>query len=178
MSFLDGVTEPFPNQPQLNSIESDFNISDQHTFIDFNSFVSTRMAKKTDDIIQIRDLRLLAVIGEDAWDRPNVYQPVTLSLQLHMERIFAGISDDIKDTFSYSQMSKQVVEMVHEKVFDNIDHVAWSVGRLFEKWPGNVVQLKVEAPKSILRVQGSMQKHASGTEKPQPPNVSLPLTHG
>ena len=158
MSFLGGAMETFLNQPGLNSTESNSNHSDQDIFINSTSFASTTMSKKSDDIIHLRNLRLMAVIGEDAWDRPNVFQPIILSLQLYMERIFAGVSDDIKDTFSYSQMSKQVVETVHERPFDNIDHVAWSVGRLFHKWPGNVVQLKVEAPKSILRVQGGMQK--------------------
>lgn len=111
-----------------------------------------------EDIIHLRNLRLSAVIGFDAWNRPNQSQPIILSLQLYLDRTPAGNSDDIKDTFSYGQMCKEVIKKVDGKSFEGIDQLALSVGGLFNDWPGNMLKLQVSAPKSILRVEGGLTK--------------------
>jgi dihydroneopterin aldolase/2-amino-4-hydroxy-6-hydroxymethyldihydropteridine diphosphokinase/dihydropteroate synthase/2-amino-4-hydroxy-6-hydroxymethyldihydropteridine diphosphokinase/dihydropteroate synthase len=98
------------------------------------------------------------VIGPDAWGRPNKVQPIILSLQLQIDRTAAGISDDIKDTFSYGQMYKDVLTEVEGKEFQSIDHLTSSLSELLNRWPGKILKIQALAPNSILRVEGGLAK--------------------
>lgn len=161
MSFLGEAMENFLDHPgpdPVHSIEHGSNNSDQFSSINSSLLISSTMPNISEDIIHLRNLRLSAVIGGDAWFRPNQSQPIIITLQVYIDRTPAGVSDDVNDTFNYGSMCKQVVGAIDGKSFDSIDHVVWSLGRLFHTWPGNMVQLKVLAPKSILRVQGGMKK--------------------
>lgn len=150
--------EKFFVQTGHDSVECDSDNPNQLFFINSTNLTNTTMPMISEDIIHLRNLRLSAVIGMDAWNRPNQSQPIILSLQLYIDTTPAGNSDDIKDTFSYGQMCKDVIRKVDGKSFKSIDHLTWSLGELFNDWPGTLLKIQALAPKSILRVEGGLTK--------------------
>lgn len=110
------------------------------------------------DIIHLRNLHLSAVIGLDAWDRPDHSQPIVLSVQLFMNRSPAGESDDIKDTFSYGQMCKELMSKAKEIPYTRLDHLAYTLGGLCDSWPGNMMKMQLKAPKLLLRAEDGLTK--------------------
>ena len=127
------------------------------------------------DTIYLRNLQLSAVIGSDAWNRPDRAQPIILSIQLQIDTTSAGISDDIKHTFSYGQLCKDITTNVDGKTFISIENLAGDVTRLAGHWPGKTLRLQVLAPKAMLRVEGGFgcdlflrrsETEASGREAP------------
>lgn len=106
------------------------------------------------DTIFLRNLQLSAVIGPDAWNRPDKAQPIVLSLQLQVDTTSAGSSDDIKKTFSYGQISKDVTAKLDGKTFTSIDHLTSDLAGLADNWPGETLLLQAMAPKGMLRVEG------------------------
>lgn len=106
------------------------------------------------DIIYLRNLQLSAVIGPDAWNRPDKPQPIVLSLQLQFDTTSAGSSDDIKNTFSYGQICKDVTAKLDGKTFTSIDHLTSDLAGLADNWPGETLKLQAMAPKGMLRVEG------------------------
>ena len=105
-------------------------------------------------------MRLSAAIGPDAWDRaePNRAQPIMLSLKLYIDTRSAGDSDNIRDTFSYSNMCKDVFGQVDGASFATIDDLARCVGELMNGWPGKMLKMVALAPKAVLRAQGGLAK--------------------
>ena len=160
MSLPDEATENLLAQPGLDSVEQDANSFDQLSFIGPNYFETPLLPVPMPslDTIFLRNVRLSAAIGYDAWYRVNQLQPITLTLQLFVDRSNAGISDDIKDTFSYGQMYKEVIGMADGNSFSSMDHLALSVVDLFNNWPGCMIKIRVFAPKSVLRVEGGVTK--------------------
>lgn len=106
------------------------------------------------DTIYLRNLQLSAVIGPDAWNRPDKPQPIVLSLQLQIDTTSAGNLDDIKNTFSYGQISKDVTAKLDGKTFTSIDHLTSDLAGLADNWPGETLKLQAIAPKGMLRVEG------------------------
>ncbi|MCJ1464617.1 trifunctional dihydropteroate synthetase [Pseudocyphellaria aurata] len=106
------------------------------------------------DLIYLRNLQLSAVIGPDAWNRPDKPQPIVLSLQLQFDITSAGSSDDIKNTFSYGQLCKDVTAKLDGKAFTSIDHLTLDLASLADNWPGETLKLQALAPKGMLRVEG------------------------
>lgn len=121
---------------------------------------SVQVEKPVEDIIHLRNLRVSAAIGPDAWgrDTPPRTQPIIISLQLYVDTTSAGSSDDIKDTFSYGQMYKDVISKAEGVCFESIDDLAWSLGELFDDWPGKMIKMQVLAPKGSLRAEGGLTK--------------------
>lgn len=106
------------------------------------------------DTIYLRNFQLSAVIGPDAWNRPDKPQPIVLSLQLQIDTTSAGSSDDLRSTFSYGQICKDVTAKLDGKAFTSIDHLTSDLAGLADNWPGETLKLQAMAPKGILRVEG------------------------
>lgn len=106
------------------------------------------------DIVYLRNLKLSAVIGPDAWNRPDKSQPIVVSLQLEIDTTSASTTDDIKNTFSYGQLCKDVTAKLDGKTFMSIDHLTSDLAGLADNWPGETLKLQVLAPKGMLRVEG------------------------
>lgn len=106
------------------------------------------------DTIHLRNLQLSAVIGPDAWNRPDKLQPIVLSLQLQIDTTSAPNTDDIKNTFSYGQICKDVTAKLDGKTFVSIDHLTSDLAGLADNWPGETLKLQALAPKGMLRVEG------------------------
>lgn len=106
------------------------------------------------DNIYLRDLQLSAVVGPDAWNRPNKAQPITLSIQLQLDASNATTSDDIAHTFSYGNICKDITAKVDGKVFASLNHLVIIIADLANNWPGEILRVHAVAPKGLLRVDG------------------------
>ena len=111
------------------------------------------------DEIYIQNLRLSAIVGPDAWHRPNKPQPLTLSARLLINTSAAGSSDDIRETVSYGEICKVVTALIErEKAFHCIEQLGWKITALAEKqkWGGERFEIEVTLPKGLLRAEGGI----------------------
>lgn len=106
------------------------------------------------DTIFLNNLQLSAVIGPDAWNRPDRPQPIILSIQLQIDNSSASNVDDIRNTFSYSQICKDVTAKLESNKFMSIDHLTSELAGLADSWPGEALKMQALAPKGMLRVEG------------------------
>ena len=106
------------------------------------------------DTIYLRDLKISAVIGPDAWNRPGKVQPITMSLQLQLDISDATASDDITHTFSYGLICKDVTAKIDGKIFVSLNQLVVAVADLASNWPGEILNIQAYAPKGLLRVDG------------------------
>lgn len=106
------------------------------------------------DTVYLHNLELFAVIGPDAWNRPDRPQPIVLSLQLQIDNTSADNVNDLRNTFSYGQISKDVMAKLNSKTFMSIDHFTSELAGLADNWPGEVLKVQALAPKAMLRVEG------------------------
>lgn len=151
-----------PESTSVNQLgDDDANKSDHVSFLTPDPLTETKIAPTPVDTIHLRNLYVSAVIGHDAWNRPDKPQPIILSLQLQADTTSAGNSDDITDTFSYGQMCKDVLTKVSGKTFETIDHLAWDLGELLNIWPGKLLTMQALAPKALLRVEGGLTKECT-----------------
>lgn len=109
------------------------------------------------DTISLRNIHMTAVIGPDAWNRPDKSQPIVLTLKLLIDTIIAGTSDEIAHTFSYGQMCKDVT-VLSDGNFRSVDDLTSNLVRiaLDKDWPGESLQISLVAPKALLRVGGGL----------------------
>lgn len=113
------------------------------------------------DTVFLRNLKLSTAIGPDAWNRADRFQPIVISLQLQIDTTTAGIDDDLRSSFSYGQMCKDITAKVDMKKFRNIDHLTSDLAALADKWPGETLKLQALAPKAMLRVEGGFGREFS-----------------
>ncbi|KAL8799762.1 MAG: hypothetical protein Q9200_007453, partial [Gallowayella weberi] len=109
------------------------------------------------DTIYLRNLHISAVIGLDAWGRKDKVQPIVLNIRLKIDTTSSATSDDINDTFSYGQMSKEITSQLDGKVFSNLQHLITVLTTFAAFWPGEDTKLQALAPKALLRVEGGLE---------------------
>ncbi|KAI4240999.1 MAG: hypothetical protein LQ352_007519 [Teloschistes flavicans] len=109
------------------------------------------------DTIYLRNLNISAVIGPDAWGRKERAQPVVLNIRLKIDTTTSSTSDDIHDTFSYGQMSKEITAQLDGKSFSNLQHLITVLTTFAAFWPGEDTKLQALAPKALLRVEGGLE---------------------
>lgn len=146
-------------QQRFEIRDDDGDDMDESTRVDSERFdVTTTLTMPLNppplDTIFLRNLQVSAVIGPDAWNRPDKPQPVLLSLQLQIDTTAAGNSDNIKNTFSYGQICKDITAKLDGKTFASIDHLTSDLAGLADNWPGETLRLRALAPKGMLRVEG------------------------
>ena len=108
------------------------------------------------DTIYLRDLCFSAVVGPDAWNRPDKAQPITLSLQLQLDTSNASTSDELAHTFSYGHICKDISTKLDGETFSSLNQLAVGVADLANNWPGEVLSVQAWAPKGLLRVEGGL----------------------
>lgn len=111
------------------------------------------------DEIFIQDLRLSAIVGPDAWHRPNKPQPLTLSARLHINTSAAGTSDDVRETVSYGEICKVITAYIEgERAFHCIEQLGWRITELAQKhkWGGKKFEIELTLPKGLLRAEGGI----------------------
>ena len=113
----------------------------------------------TQDIIFLRNLRLSAVIGKDAWGRSEKAQPIILSIALHQDIVNAAARDDINQTVSYGQICKDVTKFVEgSRAFDDVlsfNTLLCDVA-LENKWGCGTMDVSTILPKAALRAEGGL----------------------
>ncbi|KAL8914899.1 MAG: hypothetical protein Q9171_000526 [Xanthocarpia ochracea] len=109
------------------------------------------------DTIYLRNLNIAAVIGPDAWGRKDRVQPIILNIRLKIDTSSSSTSDDINDTFSYGQMSKEITSQLDGKTFSNLQHLITVLTTFAAFWPGEDTKLQALAPKALLRVEGGLE---------------------
>lgn len=107
--------------------------------------------------ILLRNLRTTASIGLDAWSRPSKPQPLVLSLFLGLDNQNADVSDDVRDTFSYGGMCKDVLADVENSDSSSINALVEKVAQVAEMWPGESLRVEALAPKALLRCVGGLE---------------------
>ena len=108
------------------------------------------------DTIYLRDLQFSAIIGPDAWNRPDKTQPITLTLQLQLDVSNASTSDELGHTFSYGHICKDITSKLDGKTFSSLNHLVIGVADLANNWPGKFLSVQAVAPKGLLRVEGGL----------------------
>ena len=81
------------------------------------------------DIIEIRNLRLRAVIGFSAHEL-EAPQEVVINLRIGVDDRRAGESDDPKDAFNYRTITKAIIQFVEASRFSLVEKLAEEIARL------------------------------------------------
>lgn len=98
------------------------------------------------DRIIITDLRATGIVGIKSPERD---QPQTLlvNITLLTDLKPAGLTDNIKDTISYSTVAKSVIARVAETQFYTLEALAEDLTKMLLKWSGvSAVTIRIEKP--------------------------------
>lgn len=101
------------------------------------------------DKIIITDLRATGIVGVKSPERD---QPQTLlvNIVLYLDTKPAGLTDDIRDTVSYSTAAKTVLARVAETQFFTLEALADDLARmLLTKFGINAVTIRIEKPEFV-----------------------------
>ncbi|MCJ1389162.1 trifunctional dihydropteroate synthetase [Xylographa bjoerkii] len=111
------------------------------------------------DIIFLRNLRLSAVVGIDAWGRAGKAQPIILSISLQKNLANAAAQDDINQTVSYGRMCKDVMKHVEDTIsFGDLltfNTMLANVASLND-WGGGNMDILTILPTASLKAEGGL----------------------
>lgn len=124
-------------------------------------------AAHSQDTIYLRNLRLPAVVGPDAWGRPGKTQPVIISMSLFLDTSQTGSSDDLSQSFSYGQMSRDVMAILDGRDFEGVDHLILELAKAARFWPGEAIRSHISLPKAFLRVDGGFSREVTLAKQPE-----------
>ena len=96
-------------------------------------------------IIRLKNLRLRALIGVNAWERVEP-QAVIINVEVEFDATSAILSDNVADTIDYRTLSKNI-----------IDHVEKSQYQLIEALAGNLLKLIMDESK-VTRARVEVDK--------------------
>ncbi len=103
------------------------------------------------DIIEVRNLRLRAIIGfsPHELDEP---QDVVLSLRLGLEERRAGETDDPRDAFNYRTIVKAIIQFVESSRFALLEKLAEEIARLaLFDFKAPHIEVRVHKPGALRR---------------------------
>ena len=80
------------------------------------------------DLIHIRDLRVLTVIGALPHEQEQA-QPIRVDLDLHVDLTEAGISDELDDTVNYGLVADEIAAMAADNKFVLLERLADEIAR-------------------------------------------------
>ncbi len=103
------------------------------------------------DIIEIRNLRLRAVIGfsQHELDAP---QDIVVNLRIGAEQRLAGETDDPGDAFNYRTISKAIIRFVEASRFSLVEKLAEEIARLAViDFNAPHIEVSVEKPGALRR---------------------------
>ena len=103
------------------------------------------------DIIEIRNLRLRAVIGFSAHELDRL-QDIVVTLRLGVDDRRAGESDDAADAFNYRTISKAIIQFVESSRFSLVEKLAEEIALLAViDFQAPQVEVSVEKPGALRR---------------------------
>jgi dihydroneopterin aldolase len=99
--------------------------------------------------------------GVEAYTRLGVYPPerkrgqcVKFNLRLDLDLSKPGISDDIQDTISYVDVSREVQNIAQAKEYNLIEHLSTEICRgLFEKFE-KLSGIEIRVFKTVINAEG------------------------
>ncbi len=101
------------------------------------------------DKIIITDLRATGIIGVKSPERDQL-QTLLINITLHTDHQLAGLTDNIKDTVSYSSVAKSVAARVAETQFYTLEALADELGRmLIARYNIHAVTIRIEKPEFV-----------------------------
>ena len=136
------------------------------------------------DTVFLRGLNVSAVVGREAWHRPNRAQPVLLHLRVQHDLASAGQSDDVRQTINYGTLCKAVTEAVECRrssgaaglegpSFEDLAHLATEVCRTALSSGGaGVVRLAATLPDALLLADGGITLSMLGRLDPAQQQVA------
>ncbi|MCJ1335242.1 trifunctional dihydropteroate synthetase, partial [Bachmanniomyces sp. S44760] len=110
------------------------------------------------DTIFLRNLRVTAIVGRDAWQRDKA-QPIAISIRLKKDLTLAAQSDDVNKTFSYGTLFKDVTGFLNtDKGFSSVRDLQLGLAQLSidRQWKGKDMTVNIHLPKGHLRVDGGL----------------------
>ena len=126
-----------------------------------------------DSSIFLKNMQLQAIVGTDAWGRPEKAQPVILSIRA-FRPVQAG--DDIDDTLNYSKMSKDVMDVVTATDagggFPSVTELASAIWRLRDEWKVDGMTVEIQLPKAVLRADKGLTSTVAYTRGEPGPIVN------
>ena len=121
------------------------------------------------DHICLRNLRVSAIVGNDAWNRSKA-QPVVISIKLSTDTREAASADDIRKTVSYGQICKEIMQLVEDNTegFPSIlgFHSCLHELATEQHWGGSALQISTLLPKGSLRAEGGLCLTSCATYHP------------
>jgi len=101
------------------------------------------------DKIIITDLRATGVVGVKSPERDQP-QTLLINITLFTDLKPAGLTDDIKDTVSYSTMAKAVSARVAETQYYTLEALSDDLARLLlDRFDVSAVKIRVEKPEFV-----------------------------
>ena len=128
--------------------------------------------RRVPDHVCLRNLRLSAIIGNDAWNRRKA-QPVVVSVKLSIDTREAASTDDIEKTVSYGQMCKDIMQAVEENT-EGFPSILEFNSHLYElatekHWGGSALQTSTLLLKGSLCAEGGICLTSCTTYHPTDP---------
>lgn len=102
------------------------------------------------DKIIITDLRATGIIGVKSPERDQP-QTLVINITLFTDLQPAGLTDNIKDTVSYSSVAKSVAARVAETEFYTLEALADELARLLlDRYGVSAVTIRIEKPEFVV----------------------------
>ena len=87
------------------------------------------MSIKSRDIVYIRDLQIMTIIGIYDWER-ETKQIVSIDLEMATDIAKASESDDIEDAINYKAVGKRIIKFVEESEYQLVETLAEKVAQI------------------------------------------------
>jgi dihydroneopterin aldolase len=101
------------------------------------------------DVIEIRGLRALAVIGVRD-DERHGKQEVRVDLRLHVDAARPGASDRLEDAVDYDAVAQRVILCVERSSFHLLERLASEIARIvLQEFGVPRVEVRVEKPAAL-----------------------------
>jgi FolB domain-containing protein len=83
----------------------------------------------SNDVVTIHNFSCQLIVGKDAWNRPGIPQPITLSLFISHNVATASAADDVKTTLDYDKLCHQITSTLttSRKDFNDLQDLAFTV---------------------------------------------------
>lgn len=123
------------------------------------------------DLIHIRDLRVLTVIGALPHEQEQA-QPIRVDLDLHVDLTEAGISDELDDTVNYGLVADEIAAMAADNKFVLLERLADEIARntlrfdRVEAVDVTVTKLRPPVPTALESTAVTLHRRRSDVEIP------------